>query len=235
MRSIILGLAPLLSAPILAAVPAQVSSLADASQAVVPVTCWTASTTANRAGRGTAFYLADGAVTASHVLNTDKCEADGRPLRVAELKRDVDVARILPRISRSPQPLVTQVQCTPLNMQESYVALGYFQGRLRAVRLRITGSRVNADEYSGFPATALNTYEMVGETDEEKVLPGMSGGPLFDQNWRVVGIIIATSTNSGSSFIRSVTDTSLCRGAPLPAVLAERLSPPSRPGGGTGR
>lgn len=178
----------LLAAALLVAAPVPVSHIALTSYpAVRQVRC--------DEGRGSAVQVGSEWISAAHVASLRNCSIDGHPMTVIEKDGDNDFARIALRTNRrAPAP----INCGGFIPGEYYWSVGYAHGEWyqTAVRLRATGFR---------HVTGMQI--LIGE---HTVIPGMSGGAVFDSDGRVVGVVNAYNEFYGLSFSRALQDTSVC-------------------------
>lgn len=147
-------------------------------------------------GRGTAFQTGQGWVSVAHVTRLGHCTIDGHQITVTEQDGDQDFSRIETDV---PRWLPSAISCEGFKPGQYYWATGYAMGKPFQTNIRVMGTGLH--HISGMAM-------LVGEYS---VIPGMSGGEIFDQQGRVVGTVNAYLVGTGISFSRELKGTSLCR------------------------
>jgi hypothetical protein len=154
--------------------------------AITPVRCGNA--------LGTAFHIGGGRyITASHVASWGACAFDGIPAATVLNDKSHDVAELAgPTITAS-----LKVNCAGFRRNRHYLAVGFVSliGRLSLPLI-----------YSGFGRDPDNGHGMFVGPDAH---PGMSGGPLLDEDYRVSGVVV----QRWPSRARALADTHVCREA----------------------
>lgn len=162
---------------------------------------------AGNTARGTAFFInKDTLVTAAHVVENRMCVDAVTLATVTEeyLSREKDFA--LMKTTDIAIFDIPEITCEGYKTGERYDAVGY-AGGVRLLLNRLTATKdFTADDHDirGEPAGHLRILD--GD-----VISGMSGGPIFDQDGKVVGINSATNHLLGIGMSRSLSDTILCR------------------------
>lgn len=147
-------------------------------------------------GRGSAFQTDHGWVSVAHVTAMKGCFIDGQPIEVTEQDGEHDFSRLNVFSIRN---VPMRIDCSGYKPGEYYWSAGYAFGRPFQTRIRIMatgfslpdGKRILVGEYS--------------------VIPGMSGGPIYNDAGEVVGLVNAFLPGSGISLSRELKDTSLCK------------------------
>jgi V8-like Glu-specific endopeptidase len=149
---------------------------------------------------GTAWFAKDKTlVTAAHVVeHMKKCVIDRKPVTIEKLDHDADYAIIHADIKTDE---VLSYTCEPFKKDETYLAVGYALGETLAVQ-KLRGSSIKDDQEQDFKDESF----LVGNSFE-----GMSGGPIFNMNGQVVGIVNGGDTEGRANALsRPLTDTVLC-------------------------
>lgn len=157
-----------------------------------------------RDSSGTAFAIADGVwMTARHVV--DGCDVVGvldRPGRAVRARsysvhHNADVA--IMRIDRSGPPVVFKDD-VPRRGDIAY-HVGYPRGEPGEVRSRMLGLRVmNARGRYSTREPVIAWAELERIPEDSRPLSGLSGGPVFDEAGRLIGVHVAGSVRRGRSF-----------------------------------
>lgn len=150
---------------------------------------------------GTVWHIGNGRyLTAAHVIGTNECKIEGVPVKILKLDGKLDVAEIDGPV------LATKVEidCRPFKVNRHYLAVGYSMGIMR-LELPLIFSAFGRDPFNGN-----------GRFAGTDVHQGMSGGPLFGEDYRGAGII----TQRWPSRIRALSDTHICQGKPNVRITA---------------
>jgi len=158
---------------------------------------------APRAGIGTAFAIDDKGrwLTARHVV--DGCDEVGIlfgpntyvPARSVETDDSRDLAIIT--TDRSPNPAVIELDAQ-LTVGQSGFHVGYPQGRPGEVSSRLLSrSKLISRGYRRGEEPVLAWVEMGRTRGLVGSLGGLSGGPVFDKDGKVRGVIVAESPRRG--------------------------------------
>lgn len=143
---------------------------------------------------GTAFHIGGGRyLTAAHVVQHGGCTIGGSAVSVTKQDGMLDVAEL----KAPPIAAKLTVDCRPPKPNRHYLAVGYSGGIMR-LHLPLI--------YSAFGRDPGNGNGMFVGPD---VHPGMSGGPLIGEDYRVAGIV----TQRWPSRVRSLADSHVCKGA----------------------
>lgn len=149
---------------------------------------------------GTAWRSGTGAyTTANHVVAGRTCTINGYPLTVTWADSYLDIAFL--RTEEQGRPLT--IDCGGYRDGEVYAGVGHALGKpeQRAIFILMDASIDAVARWNGFTA-------MVGE---ERFIPGMSGGPVYSRDGRVVGIVNGYSRMLPISFTQSLSATPLCK------------------------
>lgn len=149
-------------------------------------------------GTGTAFKVASGQwVTVSHVSDNQGCTIDGKPVTVIENDAWGDFSIIDFPDNRQGG---IEVNCQGFQDRQWYFGMGYGKGvpQFKAVRHSTVLSFLYGRR--GWAILEANRF-----------VPGMSGGPVFDQTGRVVGTVNAYGIFERISFSLPLSGTSLCK------------------------
>ena len=151
---------------------------------------------------GTSFPVAPGTwLTARHVANGD-CHSvvlvvNGRKVRaqIAYLHPQSDLALLkTPNVNGPALPLETG----GVEQNESGYTFGFPKERLGATQDRLMGrSRMKLGGEINGTGPVLTWAEVVRYPSDLPALSGMSGGPVFDEQGKIVGIMVATSVRRG--------------------------------------
>lgn len=151
---------------------------------------------------GTAFPIGDNLVTAAHVISDEhSCVdmMDNSNHKVLTSDAMLDYA-VLTSGKKS-----YQISCEPMVTGQTYFAMGY-----PAIKMSLVSQ----------PIIPLPKYQESRTTEHAYahqrqvsgiVQPGMSGGPVVDQNGKVVAFITALSlVHPNMSLVKEIRDTPLC-------------------------
>ena len=144
---------------------------------------------------GTGFRIGNLLITAKHVISHDKCfYVGGGNAEVAYSSPSLDYA-----ILKGGKGPFIKVDCDGFVKGKKYLAVGYARGApyLTTVELTATGS--NADGFAIL--SGIFTF-----------IPGMSGGPVIDEETgKVVGLINVFQEPEGISGSVELKNTSVCK------------------------
>ncbi|HEY1502740.1 MAG TPA: serine protease [Stellaceae bacterium] len=151
---------------------------------------------------GTSFPIAQGMwLTARHVANGE-CQrviliVDGRkvPAQIAYLHPQADLALLKTANASGPAlPLETGA----VEQNETGYSFGYPKEKLGATQDRLMGrSRMQLSGEIDGTGPVLTWAEVVRYPDDLPALNGMSGGPIFDEQGKIIGIMVAASDRRG--------------------------------------
>jgi S1-C subfamily serine protease len=126
---------------------------------------------------GTGFWVESGRiVTAAHVVSNGPCSIDGVAAETARVDGDLDIAELHGPVGSGTLP----IECSDYRTGRVYRAIGHALGALRPSTRVLRATRYRSDLDNGH---RLRVFE--GE-----VAPGMSGGPIVDNQGKVVGITL---------------------------------------------
>ncbi|SDG46011.1 Trypsin-like peptidase domain-containing protein [Thalassobaculum litoreum DSM 18839] len=155
-------------------------------------------------GRGTAFAIGSGFwMTARHVV--DSCDVVGileRPRRGLRARsysvhRSADVAVM--RIDRSAPPV--RFADAPPQPGDIAYHVGFPRGKPGELRSRMLGlSVMNARGRYSTREPVIAWAELERFPEDSSPLSGISGGPVFDSQGRLIGVHVAGSVRRGRSF-----------------------------------
>jgi serine protease Do len=151
---------------------------------------------------GTSFSIAPGAwLTARHVANGE-CQrvvliVNGRkvPAQIAYLHPQADLALLKTANASGPAlPLGTGA----VEENEIGYTFGYPKERLGGTQDRLMGrSRMRLSGEINGTGPVLTWAEVARYPDDLPALSGMSGGPVFDEHGKIIGIMVAASVRRG--------------------------------------
>jgi serine protease Do len=120
-------------------------------------------------GTGTAFRVSDGKyLTANHVAKLEGCKINDQPVRVITQDDTHDIAEL----SGPKGGAILPTLCSNFKAGHRYISVGYANGWEWQTAEPLVAA-FSRDGYRTF----------LGE-----IIPGMSGGPVFDENGKVRGI-----------------------------------------------
>jgi S1-C subfamily serine protease len=151
---------------------------------------------------GTSFPIAPGAwLTARHVANGD-CQrviliVNGKkvPAQIAYLHPQADLALLKTANASGPAlPLETGAS----EQNETGYTFGYPKEKLGGTQDRLMGrSRMRLSGEINGTGPVLTWAEVARYPDDLPALSGMSGGPVFDEHGKIIGIMVAASVRRG--------------------------------------
>lgn len=168
-------------------------ALGAAQPIPAPVIPWEASMIVNCGdASGTVFHIGDGRyITAAHVVTDGNCTILGLPARITHQDGELDIAELSGPFS----PVKFDLDCRGFRVGRQYLATGFAGGKYR-INIPLIHSVFARDPKAG-------NSMFIGAD----VIPGMSGGPVIGEDYRVAGII----NQRWPSRARSVADTYLCK------------------------
>jgi hypothetical protein len=181
----------LLAAPFLASAQDAPQPLYADVEQVRQVLCDTA--------RGTAFRVGSGAfATARHVTHGRNCTIDGEPVNVTWEDEKLDLAVIRTKVYGKPLP----IDCGGYQDRTPYAGIGMARG---LPQQRVIFVMFIEDMHEALPKwMAFKT--LYGD----RFIPGQSGGPVFGQDARVVGMVNGFNRDAPLSYSLQMKDTPLC-------------------------
>jgi V8-like Glu-specific endopeptidase len=145
---------------------------------------------------GSAFRVGNGLLlSVNHVTNSGQCLIDGKAIDIKYKAPKADFSML----KGDPGPFL-KVDCGGYVKGRKYIAAGYARGlnHITLVELAATGE---TDPDSG-QSILMGIFSVV---------PGQSGGPIFDEETgEVVGVINAENYEEGLSWSVPLSDTPLC-------------------------
>lgn len=150
--------------------------------------------------RGTGFYTGAQALTsANHVTEGNNCGTDNEVIQTVYADAKLDFSSS--RVTQAGEPL--QVDCNGFKEGREYIGIGYAHGQEIQRVVVVSPNSLISPLYQWEDFTTL-----VGR---ERLIPGMSGGPVVDaETGKVVGIVRGYNGVPGISYARDVKDTPLC-------------------------
>lgn len=147
-------------------------------------------------GRGTAFRVRKNHFfSVAHVTAMHQCNIEGHPITVTEQDGANDFSQLDADL---PGP-VLRISCEGYHAGEWVWSTGYAGGMPFQTGIALYPTYMKD-----------NTYKRV-LVGPYAVIPGMSGGPVFNGRGEVVGLVNAYIPGTGISFSRDLRDTSACR------------------------
>ena len=151
----------------------------------------------NYVSAGTAFRVGPSglALSVNHVTSGDaQCFIQGKRINLAYKSPDRDFSEVL--MDEGPY---LQIDCGGFVKGRKYIAAGYARGEKNLVTVELTALGVTNDGESLL-------YGMV------PVIPGMSGGPIFDaETGKVVGTVNRENFEEGLSWSEELKQQPICK------------------------
>jgi hypothetical protein len=146
----------------------------------------------------------DRILTANHVIfEENSCTVDGKQAKLISHDEKLDVALL--EVDLGPKPPVVEISCDGYLLDHLYFSLGYaWTQDFAMTKMVATGIFEDAPPSEEYPFSQKHMAKLIGY-----VYPGMSGGPVFDESGRLVGIN-NMSEMGRAAFSRSLEDTELC-------------------------
>lgn len=147
-------------------------------------------------GKGTAFLTDHGWLSVAHVTTLTHCQIDGQDIE-GNSEGDLDFSTV--KVALPGKGL--RINCGGFRPGHWYFAVGYAGGadwQTMTRQLAIYKQTEDGMRYLyGYPT----------------VIPGMSGGPIFNDEGEVVGTVNRYNRDYPFSYSRELKDTSVCRAA----------------------
>ena len=146
---------------------------------------------------GTAFRISKTHFfTASHVSSNSGCRIGGKAITVTQNAGDLDVAEISVPM---PSDQAFKVNCGGFIPGHWYFAVGNARGEKRQTMVTVYAT------YAMWPRNGERV--LIGP---ETFIPGMSGGPVLDEQGEVVGVVNMLVNGTPISLSRELKETVLC-------------------------
>jgi hypothetical protein len=147
-------------------------------------------------GRGTAFRVGvNHWLSVAHVTGMHNCTVDGNKIAVTEQDGGRDFARF---DTMSAVPNGIRLNCHGFIPGHWYWSIGYARG---------AGFQTAVALYATYAKSPDGKRALIGPYN---VIPGMSGGPIVDEEGEVVGTVNAYIPGTPISLSRELKDTSIC-------------------------
>lgn len=148
-------------------------------------------------GRGTAFRVGQNHwASVAHVTSMTNCEVEGQAIAITDQDGPHDFARF---DTETGTPNGLKVNCDGFIPGRWYWAVGHAHGAPFQIEIAL---------YATYRVSRDGKHELIGPYT---VIPGMSGGPVLDEDGAVVGTVNSYVENTSTSFSRELKDTSICR------------------------
>lgn len=175
-------------------------------------------------GAGTGVAIGENKIiTDEHVIRgMTFCTFNGEVILPKQIKykdNNIDLAVI--EISTASM-VIAETNCSRLVTSEEYMGIGYPAGFYQKINMGESADPLVIPAPVATNLVAMKEYEDFIPTKEDKfrsnhlrivggyVRPGMSGGPVFDKDWKVRGLMNAL-VGSNHAMIRELADTPLCK------------------------
>lgn len=160
----------------------------------------------NSTGTGS-LIGSDRVLTAAHVTGTVReCRDDASKTmgQVIYVNSDLDIAVVQFPVAQLPTRTM-RYSCKGFREKKTYYAIGWQNGTELVIN-RVVGTKIIDDRSDKKSGTLFNHVAMV----RGYIIPGMSGGPIVDEDGVMVGTNQATN-HDGRAWSRPISDTYLCR------------------------
>jgi len=148
-------------------------------------------------GKGTAVQVGENHyLSVAHVTALNNCAVNGFPIHVTEQAGSLDFSQFDALGGRH---LKLKISCEGFKAGQWYWATGFAHGAPFQTGIALYATYAKAEDGKRILIGPYN------------VIPGQSGGAIFDRDGAVVGMVNAYMPGSPISLSRELKDTSLCR------------------------